>query len=350
MAYFYQVPALVNLCSQYLQSIAREDNVCEILDLALQYDNVGLRQAACDYIDQNATIIIETDSFVHVSKLCLEYILKADTFHVDEKTILRRAIEWAKLYQGNDSLNMDEDIRFNITVKHFRNTIGNAFQYIRLGAMSFAEFSECAGSTLDAEEIKDILLFTNICSTDEFHQNRLPKKKILELKNGISSWTAHSFSRSSESMYKITVKKNLICEGIKFSKLSLSATWGNPGYGEPNLDFSVNITIEITRTGLNFSFKTAMQALSLHTIKFESPVNLKASKDPYTLVVKIEFQPNPLNITINANQAGVGSATVEHAEVEWNNQFSILHQIHFSNMSNRELKDKERKCGDERLI
>ncbi|XP_052787303.1 BTB/POZ domain-containing protein 6-B-like [Mya arenaria] len=183
MAYFYQVPALVNLCSQYLQSIAREDNVCEILDLALQYDNVGLRQAACDYIDQNATIIIETDSFVHVSKLCLEYILKADTFHVDEKTILRRAIEWAKLHQGNDSLNMDEDIRFNITVKHFRNTIGNAFQYIRLGAMSFAEFSECAGSTLDAEEIKDILLFTNICSTDEFHQKRLPKKKIFELKN-----------------------------------------------------------------------------------------------------------------------------------------------------------------------
>ncbi|WAR29018.1 BTB6B-like protein [Mya arenaria] len=46
MAYFYQVPALINLCSQYIQSIFRDDSVCGILELALLYGNVGLRNAA----------------------------------------------------------------------------------------------------------------------------------------------------------------------------------------------------------------------------------------------------------------------------------------------------------------
>ncbi|WAR28937.1 BTB6B-like protein [Mya arenaria] len=137
IAHFFQVPALVDECSYYLRSIFSKDNVCEILDLSLQYDNVGLRNAASDYIDQNASNAIETKGFLQVSQSCLEYMFVGDTFHVEEQTIFRRSLDWAKQHEEENNPNKAkhevEEEKFDTTVKDFRKALGNAFQYIRFG-------------------------------------------------------------------------------------------------------------------------------------------------------------------------------------------------------------------------
>ncbi|XP_052785468.1 uncharacterized protein LOC128221069 isoform X1 [Mya arenaria] len=276
-----------------------------------------------------------------------------------------------KNYEIKDGLNKDRNLDKNkknpsdISVKHFKSTLGNAFQYIRLGAMSVGEFSECVESTLSAEEIKDILKFPKNCSTKDFHPHRLPKKETLEFKNGKTTWSSCQksssrnsglFSSSSESMYEITVRKSLIiCKGITFSEISVLVDILGERFGsmqttkavDPNLDFTVKMNIKIARTRLNYSFITTIQDLSAYDLEFDSPICLRASEDPYKVVVKMELQPTPLNITFTTNQCGVGSAEIENAKVEWNNQFSILHKILFSNTSNRVSKGKERKKMDD---
>ncbi|XP_052787254.1 BTB/POZ domain-containing protein 6-B-like [Mya arenaria] len=350
-AHFFQVPALVDECSQYLRSIFSKDNVCEILDLSLQYDNEGLRNAASDYIDQNASNAIETKGFLQVSQRCLEYMFAGDTFYVDEQTIFRRSLDWAKQHEKEKNPNktkyQGEEDKADTTVKDFRKALGNALQYIRFGTMSFLEFSEIAGSSLNAEDIKSIHQYANNDTADEFRQQRLPKQEIVTI--GKSNMKQIFDDPLGPSYYRIYVRNDIFCEGIDFSEMSVAVH--QPSYDinvkntvSPDFEIFFKVNIKISR--VNYSFTTTKRNLSSNSVTFESPICLKASKKPYTLAVSSEFQLQPLELTVTTAEAEEGSAKIKRAKVTWEDQCSIVSKIRFLNRSYREFEINESENGD----
>jgi BTB/POZ domain-containing protein 9 len=58
---------LVNAISEYLEAMLSIRNVCLIYDMASVYSLTSLLQTCFEFMDQNATEILQSDSFMQLS-------------------------------------------------------------------------------------------------------------------------------------------------------------------------------------------------------------------------------------------------------------------------------------------
>lgn len=137
LSHKYQVFSAVEFCSNYIIHNSRTcDNACTFLDIALLYDIPTLRDAACQTIDDNAWRAIASDQFLDVSLPCLTYILKGDTLNTNEKFIFEKAMEWSKAECQRKGIVEPDG-------KTLRNTLGDAFYYLRVPFFNINEFVSC---------------------------------------------------------------------------------------------------------------------------------------------------------------------------------------------------------------
>lgn len=155
IAHMYQVPALVQLCANYLAKWIQIENACEMLILADYYQISSLKEASCRFIDQHAHDVIKSAGFLELPKQCLLYLLQRDTFYEDEGVIFEKAEEWA--------INKAEAEGLEKTGANLREMLGECFYYLRLPAMSYnalVKYTRNKGY-LSAEEYITIVDFIN---------------------------------------------------------------------------------------------------------------------------------------------------------------------------------------------
>ena len=132
IAYKYQVNYVVDKCFSQLSGNLTTENACLLLDLALFYENKEMTISACRFIDKNSKDILKSDGFLEISLQCLTFILKGDTFFIDETQIFERSMQWAERKCNSRAGTI------------LRNTLGEAFFYLRTPTMTVKEFISCS--------------------------------------------------------------------------------------------------------------------------------------------------------------------------------------------------------------
>ncbi|XP_053392101.1 BTB/POZ domain-containing protein 6-B-like [Mercenaria mercenaria] len=170
LAHLYQISCLVNYCAKFLATCLRPDNACEILELALLYNLTELRDTACVSIDDNAKQVLDSDGFLRISNTCLTYILKGDTLSEDETYLFNKAIEWAERQCAHNDLTANG--------KTIRNTLGEAFYYLRLPGLENLEFLKCVKGKgfYTMQEMENIIENINDKESDAVPCHRVVKR------------------------------------------------------------------------------------------------------------------------------------------------------------------------------
>lgn len=186
LAHFYQVPTLLQFCAEYMEDKFADENVCTFLDLALLYDIEKMKKDASRYIDNNVKNVLESEEFLKISKACLTYILKGDTLFADEEFIFERTMTWAREACRLESIKNPDGPKL-------RETLGEAFYYLRVPTMDAQTFSRCTKrkglySICEHEDILEYIVnetenqVASHCCT-----NRTLEKEVISFEENLSS-------------------------------------------------------------------------------------------------------------------------------------------------------------------
>ncbi|XP_076802104.1 BTB/POZ domain-containing protein 9-like [Clavelina lepadiformis] len=90
----YGFPALESALSLHLQSTLSVSNACLIYDVATLYSLTELLNFTAEFIDRNATHILNSENFALMSLTATRSILQRDSLCVPEKTIFKSVVAW----------------------------------------------------------------------------------------------------------------------------------------------------------------------------------------------------------------------------------------------------------------
>ena len=204
IAHKYQVTYIVDECCKKLAELLDEKNACSILERALFFDNKHLIKQTSDFIDENASDVLQSEGFLDISITSLTYILKGDTFCATESKIFERAVEWAK----QKCKSADGQV--------LRKTLGEAFFYLRTPVMSLNDFVECTHRKgyYTTEEYEDITAVIGMCEKTKPKCNSTQKRFPLRIE--LSRLPKLNKNYNSEEAY---VTNETITETISISSL-----------------------------------------------------------------------------------------------------------------------------------
>lgn len=137
----YMLPQLSAACMSFLEQNLNMENVCSILDQGLLYDELELTNKCLQFIAPNAQSILQTESFLSLSKAAVIKIAQHDYLYLDSEAILYQAcIRWARA-----KLQESRDPRQDATDAEIRQTLGEIVHRIRFPNMKAAEFARDVG-------------------------------------------------------------------------------------------------------------------------------------------------------------------------------------------------------------
>ncbi|KAH3791316.1 BTB/POZ domain-containing protein 2-like [Dreissena polymorpha] len=138
----YDVLGLQTKCRSFLDIEMSAINVCTVLDQAIAFDNMDFQKICLKLIMRQSKDVLETESFVEISRSALKAILMCDNFGTSECELFNGCIRWARhACKSSSRSETDSDIR---------DVLGKELiDLIRFPAMSGNEFAEnVAGTSL----------------------------------------------------------------------------------------------------------------------------------------------------------------------------------------------------------
>lgn len=81
---------------QFLRRNHTADNVCQVLQLAILFDQTELKESCEDFISENTEDILHSGGFLSCDKAILDHILKLDKLSCPETVIFEACIDWVK--------------------------------------------------------------------------------------------------------------------------------------------------------------------------------------------------------------------------------------------------------------
>ncbi|XP_053393509.1 BTB/POZ domain-containing protein 6-B-like [Mercenaria mercenaria] len=150
IAHRYELTPLVSYCAAYLYSILKPNGACIMLEAAVHFDLKTFRSKVHNFIDDNASEVLKSKGFLALSQQCLVAILERDTFTVDEKDIVERAMQWA------DRICTEKGTE--ATARNKREVLGQAFFQLRMTTLNMKDFLQFTrrNSYYTKEETEDI--------------------------------------------------------------------------------------------------------------------------------------------------------------------------------------------------
>lgn len=296
IAHMYQISGLVRYCSNFMRSILRADNACEILELALFYNVKELVDAACNVIDDNAGKVLRSEAFINVSKLCFDLILKSDTLFEVELEIVKAAELWAKHQLASKSM--------DISGQEVRKLLGDGFYQMRVPTLTVSEFSKFSKGkgyyTLDEieaiiEQIGDAREVDSVAC----HRTvkRKPRHQTLRLPS--DSECSDLYVKVVQCIMLLNVKKDCFLHGITIREFLLY----QPMIHRTSLDVCAVLNGILSIEGM---FKHDFQMNSCESISFPetkdlplpTPMLLIAREIPYTLKLELRLRFGESSVTM----------------------------------------------------
>ena len=114
-AYLYQVEAMNSICSEFLITAIKSDNVCDIYEFASSYSFEQVEYHCLQFIDFHAEAILKSPGFLTLKKITVLDIIKRHTLNVPtEMVVFKAVITWSFndcLRRGVDADNADEILK-----------------------------------------------------------------------------------------------------------------------------------------------------------------------------------------------------------------------------------------------
>ncbi|XP_011197405.1 BTB/POZ domain-containing protein 9 isoform X1 [Bactrocera dorsalis] len=135
----YGFSELEHAISQYLRQYLALNNVCAILDAARLYNLDKLTEVCLTFMDRNAALILQHESFKALSMESLKEVLRRDSFFAPEVDIFLAVWEWCK--------------------NHTNINIDSVVSYVRLPLMKLEDLLQTVrpSGILDADKLLDAI-------------------------------------------------------------------------------------------------------------------------------------------------------------------------------------------------
>lgn len=337
VAHMYRITGLVRYCANFLQSVLQPDNACEILEMALFYDQEGLRDAAVEFIDDNASQVLESDGFLRISHSCLIYILKGDTFYANEAAIFKSVEKWA--------INKQEDKERIPDGKLTREALGEAFTYLRVPTMAIGDFLRCTKRRgyYTLEETEDILDYmsseTKDIDTVSCHSSiqRMPRLNAQNVET--MTYKTSSYESQIECCFLAKVSKDCYIEEFTINELKpyiltagmeqslakeVLVSRYEKNYSGYEISFKYDMKVDLLLKGmlkcpeLDFRKNFEIRVQDGRSVTLEEPLFLRKKTEPYCFNICLTFDCSYNGVRLQGcsnNIRNAGSCTAyRHSE------------------------------------
>ncbi|KAL3846830.1 hypothetical protein ACJMK2_017784 [Sinanodonta woodiana] len=282
VAHKYQVNHLLDLCSEKLKTLISVENACEILALAVFYNLESLIEKACNFVDDHADKIIETQAFIDMPVQALKIILSGDTFYTKELKLLRKSLEWA------ENKCMLQDLEPEDTNK--RHVLGDAFFHLRLPTMSLYEFTENVSKTklITIEESVKIYQHMGCPSAQEEVCNSIKSRKP---RSSIVLWPTDTRSMKfhcPDDVYLTGIQLTGLENLLVYKEPSLTFFSDDGDQPERQLrDVAIQGKFTVMEANETVTFNAPYLPKLPDFVSFEPNIFLAGWEEPYTLSIEI---------------------------------------------------------------
>lgn len=107
LAHLYGFTDLEAAISDYLCQTLTVHNACNIYDAARLYQLQYLSKVVSSFLDSQASVIIQEESFLQLSAAGLKEIIEKDSFYAEEKDIFKAVCDWARYNSVGESSMQD---------------------------------------------------------------------------------------------------------------------------------------------------------------------------------------------------------------------------------------------------
>ena len=190
----YTMPHLEHACREYVKENVNADNALQLLSDCRFFEETEAIQRCWDAIDNQATQVLQSDSFTDIDYQTLEEILSRDTLCADETAVFTAAIWWAKAEctrQGRAA-----------NSQNCREVLGDALYLLRFSTMPLDEFANGPGQSglLTTQEINDIFFYHTAINKPKlrFSTTRRNGKLISAFQGLNSSWPGVAYMRQQK--------------------------------------------------------------------------------------------------------------------------------------------------------
>jgi len=151
----YMLPKLVRECGRCLSDGLNVDNVIEVLEQSLLFNDKELQSKCLEFIGNNAKVVLTGSEILSASPQTMDSILNVDELSVKEIVVYETCIVWAK-HQLQSQIPTE-----NPTDEMIREVLGDLLYKIRFPSMKLTEFAEIVqgNNILTAEEKASIYGF-----------------------------------------------------------------------------------------------------------------------------------------------------------------------------------------------
>ncbi|XP_010773074.1 BTB/POZ domain-containing protein 9 [Notothenia coriiceps] len=125
LAHRYGLQPLEDSTSEFLRTILHINNVCPVFDVASLYSLSALSAACCAFMDRHAPEVLNSDSFLLLSKTALLTVVSRDSFAATEKEIFLALSRWCRQHEeGVDTQEVMAAVRLPLmTLTEMLNTV-----------------------------------------------------------------------------------------------------------------------------------------------------------------------------------------------------------------------------------
>ncbi|KAH3792586.1 hypothetical protein DPMN_146082 [Dreissena polymorpha] len=152
------------MCELYLKGSIEPDNACAILDQAIRFDFLDLKQQCLNLIENKSKCVLESDAFVEMSVEGLKEVLEMNRMLCSESEVYLACKRWAsKRIESNEKHATADAIRIKLGYE--------IINLIRFPSMPLEQFTDVVSN--DSVLTKD--------ETLSVYQTIIKKKKCLEV-------------------------------------------------------------------------------------------------------------------------------------------------------------------------
>lgn len=123
----FKVNHLVQLCLCLLNEEVDNDNVCYLLDQAIQSHALSMRDRALEIISKSTRACLKSDSFLRVSLDALDHLLQSNELNISEQELFECSLDWAAAQCLKKKIEP--------TDANMRSQLGNSLYRIRFSLM-----------------------------------------------------------------------------------------------------------------------------------------------------------------------------------------------------------------------
>lgn len=111
-AYLYQMPAMNDICCNFLITAIDRDNVCDILEFSSTYSFPLVEYNCLRFIDLHAVEVLQSDSFLELKKVTVMDIIKRHSLDIhSEVAVFRAVMTWSTRDCERRAVNPRQDLQ-----------------------------------------------------------------------------------------------------------------------------------------------------------------------------------------------------------------------------------------------